>query len=230
MRPYKYNTLQVKWLCNLLFFCKESYPLCFFVIFRQLPVARVGKAIMLVVLAQVQADSFALGGDTHRNHLIGQPVKCIAHDKSVYAYNDYCQDMDEENFDISRYQPVYKYARHDGAEDTAYAVGGKYVEGIVYARMVFPVHGDVADHCSEECDEDTFAHRYVACRWGDGYQSYDCTDGGPHSRRLTSAQAVEENPYQHGGSGCRICIQEGFDGNAIRRQRGTGVEAEPAQP
>ena len=101
-------------------------------------------------------------------------------------------------------------SREHCTEDTASAVGGEYVEGIVDARLAAPIYCTVADEGDDEGYEDTLAYCYISCGRSDGnktnHTSYGCT----HGRGLASTQTVEEYPCHHrrgrGGIGVEECL------------------------
>ena len=86
------------------------------------------------MLADIQTHALRLDADTHRNHLISDPIEREADDERVGDDNDDAQDTVEELRPVAVDQArVGEDTREDGGEDTAHSVGREHVERIVDA-------------------------------------------------------------------------------------------------
>ena len=106
-------------------------------IFRDFSFAYMGEAVVLIVLAVVEAYLLAIYGDTHRYQPVYQGVANPTHDEGIDKDDDDGKQVIKEyheSIPCAGYQAfLNEDAGQYGAEDTACAVGREYVEGIIYA-------------------------------------------------------------------------------------------------
>ena len=203
-------------------------------VFGYLALTDMRQTIVFLVLGEVEAHALALCTHAHGDDLVDKPVAQITHGKRIDDDDGHGKQMVKEDHHASPLARDEAFldedAREHCAEDTARAVGGEYVEGIVDAAVAAPVDSDIAYQCDDKGDEDALSYGDVACRWGDGHQTYHATHGGAHGRRLAPAQTVKEYPGHH--RRCRGCIgiEKRLDCLAVGMQRTACIEAEPSQP
>lgn len=199
-----------------------------------LALADMGEAIVLGMLAHIQTHTLALGAHTHGDEAVYEPIAQIAHAESVDNDNSHGQQVVEEDHEAlprAGYQALLdEDAGEHSAENTARAVGGKHVEGIVYTAVAAPVHGHIADDGDDKGDEDALPHGDIAGRGGDGHQTDHTSHSRTHGRGLAAAQAVEEDPGHHGRGRSGVGVEEGLDGLTVGMERTAGIESEPPQP
>ena len=91
------------------------------------------------MLREVETNLFAISRHTHGDEMVNKFVAQPTHGEGVYEDNDDSQQVVEEN---NKALPcsgdeslLNEDTREYGTKDTACAVGGEYVEGIIDAGM-----------------------------------------------------------------------------------------------
>ena len=103
-------------------------------VLRYFPFRAIAESVGLVVLADIQTHALRLDADTHRNHLVRDPIECEADDERVGDDDGDAQYAIEELRPVAVNQTrVREDPREDGGEDTAHSVGWEHVERIVDA-------------------------------------------------------------------------------------------------
>src|SRR5690606_30479335 len=109
-----------------------------------------------------------------------------------------------------------------------------YAEGVqrvVIAQGVLHLdRSEVADDAGNDADDESAGRVHEAGRRGDGDETgysarYDSQDG-----RLLGDQPLDEDPGQASRRGGNLRIDHGGAGKPVRRQFGTRIETEPADP
>ena len=103
------------------------------------------------------------------------------------------------------------------------------VERVVVAELELQADGERGGHTGDDAEGDRAQRGDVGAGRGDGDQAGDHAGGGTERGRVTVAEALHDEPAEHGcGRG-----GQGVDpdqAGLLRRRGGAAVEAEPAEP
>ena len=106
-------------------------------VFRYFPFADMGQTVVLIVLALVESNLLTIDGDAHGYQFVYQRIAQPTHAECIDKDNDDGQQMVEENYESVPRACNQSFLDEDtcqhSSEDTACAVSGEYVEGIVDA-------------------------------------------------------------------------------------------------
>ena len=193
---------------------------------------------MLVVLRNVESDGLVGLAHTHRNHLICNVIECVGDGKREHKDNHNGQHVVENEVRVRNafchkafgFILIDEYSRKDCAHNSAHAVSGEHIQGIIDTGVVLPVAGRVRDNGGDNGDYYAVAHRHPSCRRRNGHQTEHSAHCGAHCRRLAACQTIDKNPHHHCRGGRRVGVQEGFDGHSVGVKRTARVESEPAEP
>ena len=186
----------------------------------------------LAVLAEVEALDFLIVRHAHRDDQVGDLVEHQRADERVDRDDHQGDQVVDEGlgFAVVEAEVLGEDAGRDHAHHAADAVAGEDVEGVIQARLGFPVDGDVADHAGDQADDHALADPDEARGRGDGDQADHRADAGAEGRRLLAHHPVPEHPAEHGRGRGGVRGGEGHGGRAVGPQGRAGVEAEPPEP
>ena len=118
----------------------------------------------------------------------------------------------------------------DRSHDAADAVRRPHVEGVVPLHVLHELDGVVADRSGQEADDERRPGGDVAGTRRDAGQTGDRAGECADEARLAVDLPGDEQPGAHGDGAGDVGVHEGLRGDAVGRQSGAPIEAEPAEP
>ncbi|MCY1287001.1 hypothetical protein D9M70_359840 [compost metagenome] len=189
------------------------------------------------MLSQVEADGLFLFVDPQAHDHVQHLEDHEGDDTGVDHCHHHALELDEElGADVfDRTEATQGRSGEDagqqGADDTADAMHAEGIQGVVVAQLALQAGGaEVADHAGDQTDDQRTHRAHGTGGRSDGDQAGDHAGSDTQGTRLTVGQPLGEHPAQGGGGGGDLGDQHGHAGGAIGGYRGTGVEAEPADP
>ncbi len=105
-----------------------------------------------------------------------------------------------------------------------------HIERVVHVEAELERDREGADRTDDETGDDRAERVDLTTGRGDGDHPRDGGGDDAHGGDLAGTPLLHQRPGDHGARGPELGVDEGRGGGALVRQRGTGVEAEPAEP
>ena len=119
-------------------------------VFGNLALTNVGKTVVLVVLTVVETNTLTILRHSHRYAKVDKPVAKITHHEGIGNHHHHCKQMieeDDESLGCAGNETLMdEDTSEHRTEDTASAMSGEHVEGIVDTRLTAPIYCRVADN------------------------------------------------------------------------------------